>query len=634
VVVYDLETGRRTRVFAGHTAPVVALAPSPDGRWLASGSLDQTVQVYPLEGCDVRPGLGARLRQRSDRTWELTAVEKGGFAAAMGLLAGDVIPWAGIARGRNVETYDTPETLAQFARRVDSRLPHLDVIAIRARRTVPQPPPLGLLTLPLPLTGTTKRNNPALTLMLGADGEWVVWTPQGYYDTSIEGDARFLGWHLNADYRSTRPTDFFPIETFAETMLQPRVLERLWQRGNLQEALAAATLPAGIRSPEEEVVDRQPPEIRFQEVAGGVKLPAAGALWVVSTPNPRVGVKITAAGATRIAGRRVIADEQLLDLPPIPRLATTHVEEIGLSLAPGRRVRLLVEATNETGKRRRDFLDLLYLPADPTPPPVAQPRIQIVSLGSEQARDPGKLPPIPFAERDAAELAEFLSQHLVSADGVRPAGNATDNRVVLTGEHATAQKFDEAIEQLDQLLRAGDLKSGDLVALVIASHVLEFEHTTIITTRDTDPDAQPLPEPAVSTRDISGLLGRLTDYGCRVVLFLDGVHELPAEGMQNSIKRWVRDLQKNRRVITFVASKEGPSEADQTAGHGLFALGVLRAFQGAAASDVGQDRGGLYSLELFRRSVRRAVLDLSGRRQEADAYIPLEVDPRTPFAIP
>ena len=46
VVVYDLETGRRTRVFAGHSSPVVALAPSPDGRWLASSSLDQTIKLY------------------------------------------------------------------------------------------------------------------------------------------------------------------------------------------------------------------------------------------------------------------------------------------------------------------------------------------------------------------------------------------------------------------------------------------------------------------------------------------------------------------------------------------------------------------------------------------------------------
>jgi hypothetical protein len=62
VALFDLETGRRTRAFTGHSAPVVSLAPAPDGRWLASSSLDQTVMLYPLAGCDTRPGLGATFR--------------------------------------------------------------------------------------------------------------------------------------------------------------------------------------------------------------------------------------------------------------------------------------------------------------------------------------------------------------------------------------------------------------------------------------------------------------------------------------------------------------------------------------------------------------------------------------------
>ena len=58
--------------------------------------------IYPLEGCDTRPGLGASFRQRPDRSWLVVEVEPKGFAASMGLLPGDVLYWAGIARGLNV----------------------------------------------------------------------------------------------------------------------------------------------------------------------------------------------------------------------------------------------------------------------------------------------------------------------------------------------------------------------------------------------------------------------------------------------------------------------------------------------------------------------------------------------------
>ena len=96
VIFCDLETGERTRFFAGHSSPVVSVVPSPDGRWLASSSEDQTIMIYPLAGCDTRPGLGATFIQRADRAWQVAEVEPKGFVAAMGLLPGDLITWAGI----------------------------------------------------------------------------------------------------------------------------------------------------------------------------------------------------------------------------------------------------------------------------------------------------------------------------------------------------------------------------------------------------------------------------------------------------------------------------------------------------------------------------------------------------------
>ena len=301
----------RTRAFAGHGSAVVSVAPSPDGHWLASSSFDQTVMLYPLEGCDVRPGFGATFQQRPDGAWVVAKVEPRGFAAGLGLQSNDVIVRAETLVNNSHAKY-APATMAPLVRLVDDLRPALDTVAIWAQRVV-QLPMLGALQLDLPPVQSTKRNNPALTVMPGMDREWVIWTPQGFYDTSIEGDARFLGWHINADFRSIQPSDFVPIGTYAKRMFQPKVLDRLWQTRDVDQAVAQATLPAGTPSPARVAYDERPPRVTFAPIEGGVRLADPGLVLTVNVPNPRLGVNIKAEGSSKIASRRVVSDERALE---------------------------------------------------------------------------------------------------------------------------------------------------------------------------------------------------------------------------------------------------------------------------------------------------------------------------------
>ena len=62
VVLWNLITGEKTRFFNGHEGPVYAIASSADGKWLATGSSDQTVRLWSLVGCDRPPPFGADVR--------------------------------------------------------------------------------------------------------------------------------------------------------------------------------------------------------------------------------------------------------------------------------------------------------------------------------------------------------------------------------------------------------------------------------------------------------------------------------------------------------------------------------------------------------------------------------------------
>ena len=82
---------RRVRLLAGHAGPVLALAPSPDGKWLATGSSDQTLRLWPLARRDALAPFGATFAPGPEGRLTATAIAPLGFAEAMGLERGDVV---------------------------------------------------------------------------------------------------------------------------------------------------------------------------------------------------------------------------------------------------------------------------------------------------------------------------------------------------------------------------------------------------------------------------------------------------------------------------------------------------------------------------------------------------------------
>jgi WD40 repeat protein len=630
VAIFNLETGKRTRVYSGHSSPVVSLAPSPDGRWLASSSLDQTILLYPLEGCDDIARLGVDFRPRGPGDpWKVASVEPRSFAAAMGMRSDDVLVQVDVASasGRE-EHYDNDKQIDVFFNTLPDREPFLVKMRFQVRRTI-SIPIVGPITVDLMLP-TTRRHSPAMALFLGTDREWVLWTPQGYYDTSIEGDARFLGWHINPPFRTPLPTDFVPVGTFAEAMNRRDILDRLWRTGVL-DAAANPPAPAQVGVPVAEVrppavvaVEDQPPRIAFAPVGGDALLPAPGLVWEVAQPNARVELRLSATGASPISRRRIILDERVLPLNPnlIPAPAFTEVVPLA-GLVPKRPVRLAVEAANAAGGLRAETIDIVYVPPAAPPNP---PRLHVMAIGSD--RFASGLPAVEFAVEDARELARWLAEHLTSADGDRV---AAERPRILVGEEASTRSIAGACDHLRKLVDKKQVNEHDIVTIVIASHLLATPQGVAIAAADTV--AGNPPRPAFPAANLGEVLGQLADYGCRVVVFLDGVHKLD-EPSKSEIKLFVRDLQRKRGVITFIASKEGPSYADQVKAHGVFAQGVMQVFEGADLAGARKDRAEPVTLDQFRTSLKNEVSNLSGRKQQAECYLPTRVNERTLFARP
>jgi hypothetical protein len=144
LAAYDLE-GRKLGDFAGHTGDVLALVPSPDGRYLVSGARDQTVRLWNL------------------RTYELL-----------------------------------------------------------------------------------------VTLFYAPNGEWAIWTPQGYYAAS-PGGGKLFGWQINRG--PERNADYAAAERLRTQLYRPDIVAQAIILGSAKEATERASKGPGL----EELLGALPP---------------------------------------------------------------------------------------------------------------------------------------------------------------------------------------------------------------------------------------------------------------------------------------------------------------------------------------------------------------------------------------
>lgn len=588
ILLVDPETGARLRLFAGHNGPVVALAPSPDGRWLASGSTDQTVRLWPLAGCDRPAVMGLTLQRGDDGAWRVATVDRLSFADRdrMELKAGDRILWAGVLQDK----YEG-DRLAEWLRRADAAPPNT-TIQLEVQRGDQRL--LGL---------TTKRDSPVLSLFVGLDREWVAWMPQGYYETSVAGDRRYLLWHRNGP-TPDQPTETFPADRFERELRLPAVLNTLLNTADLGQALAAVPPPA--RDPEALVAAGAPPRVEIVGPPGRVPdQPLA-----LNNPALTITPTITAPGdRSPIREVRVQVEGLAAGAAPVfPQPVPQFNGPITVQVPPGRH-RVSVVATNDQGRETVEGFDV-----EVAAPPAKTPRLAIVAMGVSGPFLDTKYPPIPFADRDVDGVAGRLREL-----GGKVFETVLDFDPITQGE-ATASVMAGTLERLAR----ENLGLDDTLLLMIESHYVGEDADGVFVGHDAGAD-----DPrggGISARSVADLAEAAAAAGCRVLVLTDAVHPNTPPAWARGFREWVRGLGRHG-VVAFVASNSGPGQRYVAGSRGAFAEAVIQAPTARGQFRPWVDPASAFTLDDFRDTVVRRVEELTRRRQHAAAYFPETVSP-------
>jgi hypothetical protein len=81
-----------------------------------------------------------------------------------------------------------------------------------------------------------------LTIFVGSDQEWVAWTPQGYYTSSLKGD-RYIGWHLNQG--EDKAAKYYSASQFQKQFYRRDVVAEYLKSRDIQVAIQRANAERG-----------------------------------------------------------------------------------------------------------------------------------------------------------------------------------------------------------------------------------------------------------------------------------------------------------------------------------------------------------------------------------------------------
>jgi WD40 repeat protein len=574
VILWDIDSGKVEKILKGHRGNVKSVAFSPDGRKLASGSSDYTVILWDLDS-----GKAEKIFRHTTAV-QSVAFSPDGRKLASGTVDNTLILWD-LATGE-------PEKILK------GHTSYITSIAFS---------PDGRKLASGSADGSVKvwdvETGRELVTLLSLDGgqDWLITTPEGYYDGSPNG-ANLVAWKLGGE--------IYPAERFEEQFKRPDLVAR---------ALKGEPLPANAPI----LTTRKVPPMAqiLAPIDGTIVEGETVQVEVLGMDDEKVTDLELFVNGRPIspAIRRGIA---LVGDKPVDegRYKSAVTFRLTVPLPPGaERIRIMaIVYDNERLKSNPAEVTVFRRLAAGE---VTEKELYVLSIGVSRYKNLPREGQLQFAHKDAMAVAEFFKQQ----------EGRLFRRVhvyLLVDEQATKQAIQSILFELVE-----KVKRSDTVVLFFAGHGL----------RDRDFNYYFAPY-ELDLGDIKGT-GVATDVFERalskidaeqIFAFFDTCHSGGVLGeLQVGTERLVERLMKKSGVTVFCSSTgEEVSFEREDWGHGAFTLALLEGLKGEADRLPQDSYVTLAELQAF---VSSRVSKLTEGRQ--NPRIPLQVggDPNTRLAM-
>ncbi len=460
---------------------------------------------------------------------------------------------------------------------------------------------------------------PLLTLFVVDEDDWIMWTPQGYYDAS-PGSGDLVGWHVN--YGIDRVAGYYPLHQFRSQLYRPDLVRYVFERGSVEGAIAQATNP---ELPPAQAIDAglAPAQPIGQETTATQPLDQALALvQPISSPvplatdfrkpetmetlqppqvrllSPRDGMttregqihllaQIVSANQMPITEVKVLVNGRPASGKGVSVVAAEDAAQKeasfsrAIELLPGEN-EIAVLARNEVAASSPIMVRVFY--EAPAKVINARPNLHLLSIGISDYKDPNLS--LRYADRDARAFADAWESQVGPVYG-------SIHKTLLLNEEATADRVQESLQKLGE-----SVGQRDVAVIFISAHgVRDRQLEYYLATHEIDP--QNLDKTGLHFSAVSQLLEKLP---CKVLLFVDTCHAAGITGAKAIMRDPLYELTSDEYgTIVFSSSLSREiSREDEKWEHGAFTKAILDTF---AAEDTDLNGDGFLSLTEMEQSV-------------------------------
>nr|VFJ62338.1 MAG: WD40 repeat [Candidatus Kentron sp. FW] len=452
-----------------------------------------------------------------------------------------------------------------------------------------------------------------LTIFPAADGEWVAWTPEGYYTASLNGD-RLIGWHINQG--ENKLARYYPAERFAGRFRKPRVVANyLATGGDIDEAIRLANLELPpreqvTRTDMADIPDIAPPEVFIGEPFD----------QRITTDKAHLTLKAEARSVNEepVTEIWITVNGRLPDKDGVKRFKNTRQArfETSLSLDPGEN-RIAVCARNRHTSSGPQLLEVTR--QDPEPEPLKS-NLYVLAIGVSRYKHTEKVRDLDYPHWDAEGVADMLR-----AQEGRLYGRVAYR--LCTNDKADR---DGILDGLDWLVR--ESTQHDVSVIFLAGHGTSQRDNYYFLSHDADPDH--LPRTGILWFYLQDTLKQLP--GTRWLL-IDTCHAGMIAGKRDAaqedadITEALRALQKAAGHVAVMAAAGDQEESREHSDwkHGAFTRALIDGVEGKHAD---HDKDGHIGIRELDRYITERVKELTEGRQHTITDIPEDM-PNFPVAM-